>query len=349
MMNKHFWVFSSLILGLIVWLAMLPAAYPDQADAPLARLSEYGFFEGDLRDLKPAAGVFGYEVNAPLFSDHAEKARFIRLPAGQTMKYDTAGAWGFPEGSVIIKNFYYPHDEAHHEAGRRIMETRLLVRQPNGWKALEYVWNAEQTDANLEVAGMTLPVEWRTAAGTAQKLNYLVPNLNQCKGCHSFDGQFTPIGVTTRQLNRGEGADNQIMQWAAAGRIQLPEGFDPAQAERLADYRVAQSSTEAAARAYLDGNCAHCHNEHGPASTSGLYLTATETRPERLGVRKPPVAAGRGSGQRKYSIVPGQPDESILVYRMESNDPGIRMPEIGRQVAHDEGLRIIKEWIRTMR
>jgi len=310
------------------------------------RLSDYAFFTGSLADLSPAPGVFPYEVNAPLFSDYAEKARFIYLPSGQKMTYHSATAFDLPVGAVIIKNFYYSHDAARPEKGRRILETRLLLREEKGWKALEYLWNTEQTDALLEVAGATFPVEWQDAAGKKQRVEYVAPNLNQCKGCHSYDGQFVPIGITARQLNRAQGAENQLLTWQKSGWLDLPTDFDTATAPRLADYR--QVKTAAAARAYLDGNCAHCHNPHGPASTSGMFLEHDQSDPERLGIGKPPVAAGRGSGNRKFGIVPGKPNESILVYRMESDDPGIRMPELGRQTMHREGVDLIKTWIRGM-
>ena len=131
----------------------------------------------------------------------------------------------------------------------------------------------------------------------------------------------------------------------------LPADFNAEVAPRLADYRLPPdaSTCEAAARAYLDGNCAHCHNPHGPASTSGMFLDIWQTEPERLGIGKPPVAAGRGSGNRRYGIVPGKPNESILVYRMESDDPGIRMPELGRQLMHREGVELIRAWIKAMK
>jgi len=331
--------------------------------APKMKLSDYGFFTGPLAELQPAPQVFRYEVNAPLFSDYAEKARFIALPAGGQLTYQADAAFDFPIGATIIKNFYYSHNLAKPEAGRRILETRLLVKGTNGWKALDYVWNAEQTDAFLEVAGSTLAVQWQNAEGKAQKLDYIVPNLNQCKGCHSYDGQFVPIGVTVRQLNRrGENQENQLLSWQKLGYLTLPTDFDPTTAPRLTDYRLndaalqqnnphlpAADYTSARARSYLDANCAHCHNAHGPASTSGMFLGIGETDPEKLGVGKPPVAAGRGSGNRRYGIVPGKPNESILVYRMESDDPGVRMPELGRQLAHKEGLEVVKAWIREMK
>ncbi|MDX1912987.1 MAG: SO2930 family diheme c-type cytochrome [Saprospiraceae bacterium] len=339
--------------GLLLLASALLSSFFDAPTAPKLRLSEYGFFKGDPAALIPAQQVFPYEVNAPLFSDYAEKARYIYLPEGTAMDYSAGSAFAFPNGAVIIKNFFYWNDARDLSKGRKILETRLLLKEEKGWKALEYVWNAEQTDAMLEVAGAEFPHEWVDAKGKKQSIAYIAPNLNQCKGCHSHDGQMVPIGITARQLNRDEQGENQLIAWQKAGRLRLPEDFDPTKAPRLSDYRNALATSdkkhiEDAARSYLDGNCAHCHQPLGPAGTSGMYLEYDQADPERLGIGKPPVAAGRGSGNRRYGIVPGKPQESILVFRMESGDPGIRMPELGRQMAHREGLELIKAWIKGM-
>ena len=126
-----------LIVCLSVMAARRPLSPAVFEAAPKAALSEYGLFSGPLADLSPAANVFPYEVNAPLFSDYAEKARFIYLPEGARMVYRDSTAFEFPEGAVIIKNFYYHHDATKPEKGRRILETRLLIREAKGWKALE--------------------------------------------------------------------------------------------------------------------------------------------------------------------------------------------------------------------
>jgi uncharacterized repeat protein (TIGR03806 family) len=341
-------------LGALLTAFALGSSLSEGMDAPKSLLSEYNFFEGHLADLRPATQVFPYEVNAPLFSDYAEKTRFIFLPAGTAMTYRADAPFDFPDGAVIIKNFYYPHDEAHPEKGCNILETRLLLKDAKGWKALEYRWDPDQKEARLEVAGATVPMQWVRKNGRVQHLDYTLPNLNQCKGCHSYDGKFVPIGTTARQLNRVADGQNQISLWAERGVLALPADFDLAAAPKLADYRTetadptATNKYEAAARAYLDGNCAHCHNAHGPASTSGMFLGAEETSPERIGIGKPPVAAGRGSGNRRFGIVPGKPNESILVYRMEQDDPGIRMPELGRQLMHEEGVELIRQWIKSL-
>lgn len=347
--------------ALLMWLCLVsglkhdpPEANPySAATAPLT-LSSYGFFTNPIASLNPAPQVFSYEVNAPLFSDYAEKARFIYLPKGTAIKYSKDSVFEMPPGTVVIKNFFYWHDARKPTAGRKILETRLLLREEKGWKPLVYVWNEEQTEAFLEVAGTSFAQTWTDEKGKKQSLEYTVPNLNQCKGCHSYDGAVVPIGMTARQLNRAEAGENQLLAWQKAGKLELPQGFLAEKAPRLADYRrwhptQTEIGLDASARAYLDGNCGHCHNPHGPASTSGMFLDAAQADMARLGLGKAPVAAGRGSGNCKYGIVPGKPAESILLFRMESDDPGIRMPELGRQMKHKEGVELIRAWIKEMK
>ena len=105
---------------------------------------------------------------------------------------------------------------------------------------------------------------------------------------------------------------------------------------------------EARARAWLEINCAHCHNPDGPARNSGLDLLASQRNPTAYGIYKSPVAAGRGSGGREFDIVPGQPDKSILVFRVDSTDAGIMMPELGKRLVHKEGLALVRQWIAAM-
>lgn len=338
---------SLLLLCLSTGFVSRPAA-----PAPRMHLSEYGFFTGDIAQQIPAPGVMPYQLNTPLFTDYAEKLRFVRLPEGATVPYNAREVLDFPVGTVIIKTFYYPLDARKPEKGRRLMETRLLIHEAEGWKALPYHWNEAQTDAYLEVAGDITPVRWIDAAGKKQKVDYVMPNLNQCKGCHSLDGQMTPIGPSARQLNGdfayATGPANQLAHWAAAGLLTgLPEALETV--PRLAVWDdPATGDLDARARAWLDINCAHCHRAEGPAKTSGLFLDIHQTDPSVLGVNKPPVAAGRGSGGLQFDIVPGQPEASILYYRMASTDPGVMMPELGRQLVQAEALTLIHDWIAAM-
>lgn len=321
-------------------------------DKPFVKLSEYRFFTGNPAALQPNDGVLPYDLITPLFTDYAEKTRFVWMPRGTSAKYDAEETFDFPDGTVLIKNFWYYHDEREPEQGRRVLETRLLVKVKGTWEAHAYVWNKEQTDAELKLAGATLPFAWTDGQGTHRNINYVVPNKNQCKGCHNHDEVLTPVGPKARYLNSiyayASGEKNQLDKWVEAGYLQ---GYAPGtDAPRVADWQDPLTGTlHERAMAYLEINCGHCHNPHGPANTSGLFLMTNITDPGRLGVMKTPVAAGRGSGNLQFSIVPGHPEQSIMVYRMDSDDPGIMMPELGRTLIHQEGIALISEWIAAMK
>ncbi|WP_423606662.1 SO2930 family diheme c-type cytochrome [Sphingomonas sp. MS122] len=299
-----------------------------------ARLSDYRFF-ADLAKRTPAPRVIGYDLETALFSDYTVKQRFIYVPAGAKAKYDPAGAFGFPVGSALIKTFGYGEG-----ASFKPLETRLLLRRASGWVALPYVWNAEGTDAVLKRAGTRLAVTFTDPSGKPRQISYAVPNQNQCKDCHALAGQIAPIGPKARYLNH----NSQLQKLVAAGLLDRA----PADAPRVARWDDPKAPLEARARAYLEINCAHCHNPAGAASNSGLFLELDRKAAVTLGIGKRPVAAGRGSGGREFAIQPGDAEASILIYRLRSTDPGIAMPELGRATAHDEGIDLLSQWIDSM-
>ncbi|REJ84158.1 MAG: hypothetical protein DWQ36_17175 [Acidobacteria bacterium] len=315
---------------------------------PPLRLSEYRLFVGDPAAQRPAEDVLLYELNSPLFSDHADKHRFVRLPPGGEIGYRTDDTLEMPVGTVIAKTFSYRRQDG----GRHLLETRILRRLESGWEALPYVWDEAQREARLEIIGGVRPARVPLPGGEWIEHAYRIPNRNQCKGCHRRRGdELLPIGPTAAQLNRevefADGAENVLDRWRRLGVL---AGAPPAaEAPRAAVWNDPASGTlDERARIWLDVNCAHCHNPEGPARTSSLDLRAGHRDRPALGVMKTPVAAGRGSGDRLYSIVPGAPDESILVYRLESLDPGAMMPELGRSLVDHEAVRLIRDWIVAM-
>ncbi|MBX7259426.1 MAG: hypothetical protein K1Y02_23910 [Candidatus Hydrogenedentes bacterium] len=331
--------------------APLDEAFLIEWDTPPPLISAYGLFT-DPAHQKPSEGVIGYDINSPLFSDYATKHRFIKLPKGKQAAYREDGPLDFPVGTVIAKTFGYLADLRDPSKGERIVETRILVRQIDGWVGLPYIWNDDATEAKLAVAGARIPVKWTHTDGNERSLNYAVPNMNQCKQCHENSGVMGPIGPRASQLNKqfayADGEENQLAHWSKLGRL-TGAPADISQAPRLAKWDDPSSGTlDERARAYLEINCAHCHNPKGPAYTSGLDLMSTQREPVRFGVMKTPVAAGRGSAGDKYAVVPGNPDESFLVHRMESTDPGKMMPAVGRLMIHDEGIALVREWIKEM-
>ena len=315
------------------------------------KLSEYGFFQNPLADLNPVQDVIPYDLNTPLFSNYAEKLRFVKVPPGEKVKYNDSLAFEFPVGTILIKNFLYYTDFRKKEKGRRILETRLLVHERDGWNAYPYIWNEEQTEAFYDPAGEAIEIKYTDHNGKKVTTSYLIPNKNQCKGCHIRGEEVKPIGPTARNLNKDHlyttGLRNQLVYWKDQGVLQqLPEfSFVP----KLPVWNDPQSGDlDSRARAYLEVNCGHCHNRRGPASTSGLFLDIYEHDKGHFGINKAPVAAGRGAGNMEYDIMPGQPSNSILIFRMKTNDPAIAMPEIGREQVHKEGVALIEEWIKKM-
>jgi uncharacterized repeat protein (TIGR03806 family) len=355
--------------GVLRWMA--PPVPHFVAEGNPARLSDWGMVAARGGRLKLGAGVVPYDLATPLFTDYAGKLRAIYVPAGASATYEAVKTFDFPVGTIISKTFYYPVPAAgdhvlpavgaNTQTGAdgldlshvRLMETRILARRAEGWVALPYVWNDDQSDAVLMRTGTLVHLTMDQADGRAQDVAYAVPNVNQCASCHTPDNasrQLSPIGPKARHLNHDfgykDGAENQLVHWQRLGLLRGAPAPDAA--PRNVDYRNEAAPLDARARAYLDINCGHCHNASGLARTTGLHLDAGVTDPRRLGFCKPPVAAGPGTGDHFYDIVPGKPDESILAFRLAATQPGIRMPEAGRSLVHEEGLALIRAWIASL-
>ncbi len=314
-------------------------------------LSSWRLFERGSAPLVPNAGVVPFDLNTPLFSDYAAKYRFVWMPAGQAAGYDAEEAFNFPVGTILSKTFAFPSvDGTGGSRAERLIETRLLVRANNGWVALPYIWNEAQTEAVLSVAGGVEDVTLKDAAGAPQKIRYGIPNTNECAQCHERSKTLLPIGPKARHLNRdfpyADGRENQLAHWTKIGYLR---GAPPVeQSPRAAVWNdPASGAVETRARAYLDTNCAHCHQSGGSAGYTGFLLDWKEKDHRRLGYCKNPNSAGY-SGDLAFDVVPGKPEESILLYRMLSTRPKEMMPEIGRSMVHREGAALVREWLSAL-
>ena len=309
------------------------------------KLSEFNFFMDNSAQV-PHDKVVPYELISTLFSDYSYKQRWVYVPTNQKATfYKESSVFDFPVGSALIKTFYYPIDERDLSQGMNLLETRLLLRKEDGWEAVSYAWNDEQNEAFKKIAGKTINVSWTNFLGEEEDVRYRVPNVNQCKECHAADDMITPIGPKARNINKDfnyeEGEFNQLDYWMTK---QIIDSY-PLELVSPVDWSDESQNINDRVRSYLDVNCGHCHSPTGNANSTGLYLHLDETRNIHLGIYKKPVATGRGSGGLKYSIVPGKPEESILLHRMISLDPGVMMPESGRALSHHEAVEMVREWI----
>jgi uncharacterized repeat protein (TIGR03806 family) len=330
------------------------------ADGRPEKLSAWRLMAASQGQLVLNKEVLPYTLNTPLFSDYAHKLRTVWMPKGVAAAYKPDTAFEYPLGTIISKTFYYPRDGggkavlASDDSGAastldlrkvRLMETRLLVRREAGWVALPYVWNEAQTEAELKRTGDQIALEMVSGQGR-QKFTYVVPNVNQCASCHVTDlksKKFEPLGLKARHIN----LNGQLDKMVRAGYLQgAPTA---AEAPHNVDWRDTAQSIDARARAYLDINCAHCHNNKGTANTTALHLEIGAPANRHLGLCKPPVAAGAGTGGNAFGINPGKPDDSIFVFRLKSTETGVMMPELGRTTSHREGVALIREWIAAMK
>lgn len=226
-----------------------------------AKLSSYAIFQGTPSELVPVEGFEFLELSSVLFSDYAHKQRLVKIPEGTQMTKLSDGSIDFPEGTILTKTFFYYNDERDPNLGKRIIETRLLIKENEVWNVATYVWNKAQTEASLVMNGLDLPISWITSSGSNESTVYHVPTKNECMTCHQSNASMSPLGPTLLHLNRDVSRDgstiNQISYLQSLG---LMSDFALDQLETMVDYKDLGASLEDRARAYLEMNCAHCHN-----------------------------------------------------------------------------------------
>lgn len=318
---------------------------------PFERLSDYCFFGGDTRGHRPNDDVLPYDVNSNLFADDSLKMRFIALPSGTSIRFRSQERWEWPVGATIVKTFYFALDEREPEGDRHIIETRLLVNEgESGWATYSYKWDEAQEDAVFTRLGSWVDLERIAADGSPVETRYRMPDKNSCKNCHGQDDVNVPLGPRTWQMNKSydytDGTANQLDKLEQMGW--LAEMTEPAASQPALPDPFGEAELAPRARAYLEANCAHCHNPEGAGGPSGLDLSWLADRPSDYGVCKRPVAAGEGSGGFFHDIVPGDAASSIMVFRMASEDPGFKMPELPTLTSHRAGVELVSAWIDAM-
>ncbi len=320
------------------------AVSPAPPGAPHESLAEWNLFTDGAKQL-PNERVIAYDVISPLYSDYTFKRRFLWIPDGTTIGYVDDAPWTFPDGTIMVKSFSYLSDYRDPAVGERLLETRLLVNEPGGWEAHTYVWSDDQAQAIREVAGDIITLEWIDLAGDAQTNDYIVPNTNECQDCHGEKPVQVPLGPRTRQLDR----DGQLEQLDELG---LLSGSPATERTTLVD-PFGDASESERVRSYFDSNCGHCHTEGGTASDSALLLSYEFTDPavdsaSNWGVCKVPTSAGGATCGRTFDGVPGDPEASIIMCRLESGDPEVRMPPLVSRFPHAEGNELVRMWIENM-
>ena len=287
------------------------------------QLSEYNIYVGNPSDLIPSPDYKVYLLGSTLFTDFADKQRLIKLPIGTLMSKIDDGLPMFPDGTVIVKTFFYYHDKRDLSKGKRVIETRLLVKEDGKWNVADYLWNESQTDATFIEDGLNTTVNYIDEDGEPKVLAYHVPNNRECATCHLKNDDLSPLGPKLRNLNiTAESSQNPMNQLAYFQKEAMLNQFDHTTVSTTPNFENINLSTEIRARAYLDANCGHCHNIDGFAADTDLFLDY-DVSLENSNIRA-----------RKEDI-------------LDNLNEG-KMPFLGTSVLDQEGIELIKDYLDTL-
>ena len=309
---------------------------PRPQDVFPKRLSDTGLFT-DMRRLTPHPSLIPYSVNAPLWSDGAEKERFLMLPDMQRVRVDEQGEFHFPRGTIFVKTFYFGRPGRGAAKGERL-ETRLLILGDGGWAGYTYVWNEAQDEALLIDGRVERPLEPGKPTPT-----WTFPGRADCMSCHT-EVAGRVLGFQREQLDRihdyGGTRENQL---DALTRVGV---FDRAVPRRAwPDWDDPQADLGAQVRAYLDSNCANCHR---PAGTGNAKIDLRAEVPlEQAHLVNEPPSQGHLGVPGATVLTPGRPEKSLLYLRMQRTDEK-GMPNLAHNTPDTKALERIARWIKSM-
>ena len=322
----------------------------DLTQVPYPKLSDYKFFEGDLKNQKPSYGVIPYKPISELFTDYAQKKRFVWLPNGTKAVYNSDGnVLNLPVGAALIKNFFYTNVQPNNST--RIIETRIMIRKNNEWIFAEYAWNEDQSEAFLTTQRSETTISWRDETNVIRTINYKIPSVTlDCIRCHGLlNGEREPIGIKPQNINSNfsysTGTKNQLQKLIEFGYL---EDNLPNTITTVVDYKDATKPIDVRVRSYFDSNCAHCHKDGGEAEHFSLRFAFNQTSDiENMGVSMP--AEHSLAGYNGRIVYPNNVNQSILHYRVNTEtDNFYMMPPLGRTIKHAEGVQLIEDWINSL-
>jgi uncharacterized repeat protein (TIGR03806 family) len=287
---------------------------------PGSSLTETGCLDPTNAAQAPS-GAIPYSVNSPLWSDGAEKARWLFVAKDSKIRVAPDGDFDVPPSSVAVKTF---------TIGGKKIETRLFVRYPDGgWAGYSYEWNDDQRDAVLLPASKT-----KDLPGGGQ---WYFPSRSDCFVCHTPAAGFT-LGLEARQLNR----EDVLERFAPI--LEAPIDRNAFPPLRAADAQGA--SNEERARGYLHANCAMCHRDGAGAGAATIDLRIDRALPDTRTCNVPPQAGDLSITDARI-ITPGDPARSVLTLRMRALDMN-RMPTVATRVVDEVGTGAVESWIREL-
>lgn len=310
------------------------------------KLSETGCF-AKLNPPTPIAGITSYGVSSPLWSDGADKDRFLFLPPQTSVEFKANAPWNFPNRAVLIKTFSLPQANGD----KKRMETRFLVKKPEGFKGYTYRWNEAGTDGDLLSGALAVPATIADGNINAA-FDYYFPSSGDCERCHN-KSTAGALGFDLLHLNHQtnvEGApQNQILALASHGvfagsESAIGNASDLAKLPSLPDPFDNTQPLDARAKSYLETQCANCHNPANPARQGDLDLRYTTAFKNMRICNTAPTQGDLGISGAKL-VKPGDPAHSLLWVRFSPQDKEKRMPPLATNRVDQRGSELIRSWI----
>ena len=331
----------------------------DLTQVPYAKLSEYYFFDGEIKNQIPSLNVLPYEPASSLFTDYAHKKRFVWMPLGVKATFNQDNnVLELPVGAALIKTFYYNNVQNVTPVGAsRIIETRLMIRKSTGWIFADYIWNDQQTEAFLDTTGNggVTTVEWKDENNAMKSVNYRIPTSPQCTVCHNANEVPIPIGIKPQNLNYnysyGSESKNQLTKWIEQGYLESNFTF-PTAYKTAINYNDTSKSLEQRVRSYVDINCSHCHQTNGYCSYRPMRFAYSETATTdglmNMGVCLDTQDLSDLPKELNKIVYPGSINKSMMYYRMNTEFEGFKMPLLGRTIVHKEAVDMVEQWINSL-
>ncbi len=303
-----------------------------------ATLGETGVFK-DVSTLELADGFERYEVNVPFWSDNSIKSRAFYIPYDQHIGYDPYYNWSFPVGSIWVKHFDLELEEGNPESAVRV-ETRLLVKTETSTYGIAYRWNEDQTEATLaDASGETISYSIKEEDGGTRIQNWNIPSRAQCMQCHTDVGGHA-LAFSTHQLNSIHEGVNQLEAMAEAGYFDVAT-IDAEAAPALSRMDDSTATLTDRAKSYLHANCSYCHQPGGPGLGDWDARAVTMLSMSKIIFGE----LQRGPIQGTHVVVPGAPEASAILQRINNRGHAGQMPPIATSLVDNAGVALIEQWI----
>jgi len=299
-----------------------------------------------------AQGIYPYRPSAQLWSDGAEKERYMALPGLAQVTYTAADAWGFPNKSVLIKNFLLPLDLRDPLGSLKRIETRLMYKLNDVWYGFSYEWEEDGNDARLLTTSRSRSFTVIGEDGEPFGYNWYYPSRTDCGVCHTAAAGDV-LGITTAQLNGDFGypssgvTDNQLRSLANIALFTSPLPGAPSTLPKMPNPHDTTQPLNSRARAYLAANCSMCHRPAG-GTTASLDLRWERPNGAMIAFGVAPVGGSFGLDD-PLLLAAGEAGRSLIPHRMSLRSPQAgQMPPLGTSRADTSAVRLMNHWLETL-